>query len=55
MDFNLLFVPLLSLNCEPGINCDLSISAQLSEKILFIKICNTNIHFLPKTSFVGAH
>ena len=39
----------LSLNCETGINCDLSTSAQLSEENVFTKICNTNtnIHLLP--------
>ena len=39
----------LSLNCETGINCDLSTSAQLSEELFLQKNCNTNIHLLPKT------
>ena len=42
------------INCEPGINCDLSISSRLSEEILFIKFCNTNIHLLPICTFFYA-
>ena len=42
------------INCEPGINCDLSISSRLSEEILFIKFCNTNIHLLPICRFFYA-